>query len=34
MNVKDYKVGGLSKMLGILKFNPRIVVRMDVLFEQ
>jgi len=32
INVKDYGVGGLSKMLGVLKMNPVIVVRMDVTF--
>jgi polyisoprenoid-binding protein YceI len=34
MNVKDYGVGGLSKMLGVLKMNPMITVRMDVTFEK
>lgn len=33
MNVKDYGVGGLSKMLGVLKMDPMIVVRMDVMFD-
>ena len=32
MNVKDYKVGGLSKFLGTLKMHPEIVVRVDVTF--
>lgn len=32
MNVKDYKVGGLSKLLGTLKMHPDIVVRVDVTF--
>jgi polyisoprenoid-binding protein YceI len=32
LNVKDYGVGGLSKMLGLLKMNERIVVRVDVVF--
>ena len=32
MNVKDYGVGGLSKMLGILKMNEMITVRIDVEF--
>ena len=32
VNVKDYGVGGLSKMLGILKMNEMITVRMDVMF--
>jgi polyisoprenoid-binding protein YceI len=34
INVKDYGVGGLSKMLGMLKMNPLIVVRMDVTFQR
>jgi polyisoprenoid-binding protein YceI len=32
INVKDYGVGGLSKMLGILKMNEMITVRIDVEF--
>jgi hypothetical protein len=32
MNVKDYQVGGLTKMLGILKMNEHIVVHVDVTF--
>ena len=32
MNVKDYKVGGLKKMLGVLSMDERIVVRVDVTF--
>jgi polyisoprenoid-binding protein YceI len=32
MNVKDYGVGGLSKMLGVLKMNEMITVRVDVEF--
>ena len=32
INVKDYGVGGLSKLLGMLKMNEMIVVRMDVTF--
>jgi polyisoprenoid-binding protein YceI len=32
MNVKDYKVGGLSKFLGTLKMHPDITVRVDVTF--
>ena len=32
MNVKDYGVGGLSKMLGVLKMNETIIVRIDVEF--
>ncbi|MGH7592974.1 MAG: YceI family protein [Gemmatimonadales bacterium] len=34
LNVKDYGVGGLSKMLGILKMDKKIAVRMDVTFER
>lgn len=33
MNLKDYKIGGLSKMLGILKMHSDIVVHVDLLFE-
>lgn len=33
MNLKDYGIGGLSKMLGVLKMREGIVVRMDVVFE-
>ncbi len=33
MDVRDHKVGGLSKFLGVLKMNPDIVVRMDVTFR-
>jgi polyisoprenoid-binding protein YceI len=32
MNLKDFQVGGLSKMLGVLKMQEEIVVRMDVMF--
>jgi len=32
INVKDYGVGGLSKMLGVLKMNEMITVRIDVTF--
>jgi polyisoprenoid-binding protein YceI len=32
MNLKDYKIGGLSKLFGALKMNEEIVVRMDVTF--
>ena len=32
INVKDYGIGGLSKLLGMLKMNEMIVVRMDVTF--
>lgn len=33
INVKDYAVGGLSKMLGVLKMNEMIKVRVDVEFR-
>ena len=33
LNLKDYKIGGLSKMLGILKMHPDITVHVDLLFE-
>jgi polyisoprenoid-binding protein YceI len=32
MNLKDYQIGGLSKLFGVLKMNEEIVVRMDVTF--
>jgi len=32
MDVRDYGVGGLSKMLGMLRMDPKIVVRIDVAF--
>ena len=32
LNVKDYGVGGLTKMLGILKMNEHITVHVDVTF--
>lgn len=32
LNVKDYAVGGLSKLLGVLKMNENIVVHVDVTF--
>ena len=34
MNLNDYQIGGLSKMLGLLKMHPDIVVHVDILFEQ
>ena len=33
LNLKDYKIGGLSKMLGILKMHERIEVHVDVTFQ-
>lgn len=32
MDARDYGVGGLSKMLGILKMDPKLVVRVEVVF--
>jgi len=32
LNLKDYAIGGLSKMLGILKMQEDIVVHVDILF--
>jgi hypothetical protein len=32
LNLKDYQIGGLSKVLGILKMNEHIEVRVDVVF--
>lgn len=32
MNLKDYQIGGLSKLFGTLKMNEEIVVRMEVTF--
>lgn len=32
LNLKDYKIGGLSKMLGVLKMHEDIVVHVDVTF--
>lgn len=34
MNVKDYEIGGLSKMLGLLKMDEQVVVRIDVTFSR
>ena len=34
LNLTDYEIGGLSKMLGILKMHPDIVVHVDLLFNQ
>lgn len=34
MNLGDYQIGGLSKMLGMLKMHPDIVVHVDVIFAQ
>ena len=32
LNLKDYKIGGLSKLLGVLKMDEHIVVHVDVTF--
>lgn len=32
LNLKDYRIGGLSKMLGMLKMHPDIVVHVDLTF--
>jgi polyisoprenoid-binding protein YceI len=32
LNLKDYRIGGLSKMLGVLKMHEGIVVHVDVTF--
>jgi polyisoprenoid-binding protein YceI len=34
LNLTDYRIGGLSKMLGILKMHPDIVVHVNLLFDQ
>lgn len=33
LNLKDYKIGGLTKMLGMLKMHEDIVVHVDVSFS-
>jgi hypothetical protein len=32
VNLTDYQIGGLSKMLGVLKMDEHIVVHVDVRF--
>jgi hypothetical protein len=32
LNLKDYKIGGLSKALGMLKMQEGIVIHVDLLF--
>ncbi len=32
LNLKDYEIGGLTKMLGMLKMHEEIVVHLDLLF--
>jgi polyisoprenoid-binding protein YceI len=34
LNLKDYRIGGLSKMLGILRMHEKIEVHVDVTFRQ
>lgn len=34
MDVRDYQVGGLSKLLGTLKMHPDIIVRVDLQFAR
>lgn len=33
LNLKDYRIGGLSKMFGMFKMHPDIVVHVDVQFQ-
>jgi polyisoprenoid-binding protein YceI len=33
LDLKDYRIGGLTKMLGALRMNPNIVVHIDVTFR-
>jgi polyisoprenoid-binding protein YceI len=33
VNLKDYEIGGLTKMLGMLKMHEEIVVHVDLVFE-
>jgi hypothetical protein len=33
LSLKDYRIGGLSKMLGVLKMYDDIEVHVDLLFE-
>jgi hypothetical protein len=33
VNLEDYAIGGLSKMLGMLKMSKMITVHVDVVFE-
>lgn len=34
LNLEDYQIGGLSKMLGLLRMNPKIEVHVDLTFDQ
>jgi polyisoprenoid-binding protein YceI len=33
LNLKDYRIGGLTKMLGLLKMDPGILVHVDLTFQ-
>ena len=33
LNLKDYEIGGLTKMMGMLKMHEEIVVHVDLVFE-
>lgn len=33
LNLKDYGIGGLTKMLGMLKMHPDILVHVDLIFD-
>lgn len=33
LNLKDYEIGGLTKMMGMLKMHEEIVVHLDLVFE-
>jgi polyisoprenoid-binding protein YceI len=33
LNLKEYRIGGLSKFLGVLKMNPDITVHVDLSFQ-
>jgi hypothetical protein len=33
LNLKDYEIGGLTKMMGMLRMHEEIVVHVDLVFE-
>jgi hypothetical protein len=33
LNLKDYEIGGLTKMMGMLKMHEEIAVHVDLVFE-
>ena len=33
LNLEDYEIGGLTKMMGMLKMHEEIVVHIDLVFE-